>query len=209
MKLLKKSVIILCTLFILRTFTGCFTYDCPDDVYTFDFKKLVINNLDNSGKWPSVLKTDTMNKAAVAFQLFLASDLPYFAHSGNKIQGFGFSNTFAFSKTYCPTYYISNQEVKSISVITRLEISAELPANSVVSDLFLGNDETGWYETNLYLPLESLSHKINHTYIDEQAVQFRLFLNRTIENDSAQFIVNVNFADNSIISDTTNLIHIR
>jgi hypothetical protein len=150
-----------------------------------------------------------MAKAAVAFQVYLSSDLPLIGRATHNYQGFGFSDACAWSKTNCPSYYISNQAVESISVVSLFELSESLPAHSDVSGLFLGSDETGWYSTDLYLTLDKLSQKINHTYIDAQEVQFRLFLGRTVENDSAQFVVNVNFTDHTSLSDTTHLIFIR
>ncbi len=207
MKLFIRSVSIILMLFILRALSGCFNHDCPDDVYPFDFSKIKINNLDNSGMGPKVISNNTMNKAAVAFQVFISSDLSYLGKYRRKTQGFGFSEVNAW--TPCPTYYASNQSVESISVVTLLEISSLIPANTEISDLFLGSDETSWYKTNLYLPLQKLSQKINHTYIDAQEVQFRLFLGREIENDSAQFIVNIEFSDSTSLSDTTHLIFIR
>lgn len=209
MKLFIRSVSIIFMFFILRAISGCFNHDCPDDVYPFDFSKIKINNLDNSGMGPKVISNNTMNKAAVAFQVFISSDLSYLGQSRQKTQGFGFSEVNAFSKTKCPTYYVSNQSVERISVVTLFEISSLIPAKTEISDLFLGSDETSWYKTNLYLPLQKLSQKINHTYIDAQEVQFRLFLGREIENDSAQFIVNIEFSDSTSLSDTTHLIFIR
>ncbi len=208
MKLLTRSLFIITLVFVMRTLSGCYNPVCPDDINYFDFSKVKITNLDNSGMYPTNLLSDTMEKAAVAFEINVSGDFPFMVQAKNHKQGFGFSEANAFSKENCPMLYKANSDIKNISVISLLKINESIPANTDISELFLATDQTR-YGTDLYVPLSQLYNKINHVYNDYQYTRFQLFLTKDVENDSARFVINIKLADNSVLSDTSSLIYIR
>jgi hypothetical protein len=159
--------------------------------------------------WPIESQTDTMKKAAFAFQVNVTGDFPFLGKANQGIQSFGFSSAKAFSKTDCPMLYGANSRIDEISILTLFKISGNIPANSDVSDLFLCSGKTGYYNSELYIPLNQLYPLINQVYEDYPETQFRLFLKNKVEADSARFIINVKLADNTVMADTTNLIFIK
>ena len=209
MKLITRSTFIVSLLIVTRILSGCFNYPCSEEVYYFDFTKVSTTNLDNSGMWPIESQTDTMKKAAFAFQVNVTGDFPFLGKANQGIQSFGFSSAKAFSKTDCPRLYGANSRIDEISILTLFKISGNIPANSDVSDLFLCSGKTGYYNSELYIPLNQLYPLINQVYEDYPETQFRLFLKNKVEADSARFIINVKLADNTVMADTTNLIFIK
>ena len=209
MKLITRSTFIVSLLIVTRILSGCFNYPCSEEVYYFDFTKVSTTNLDNSGMWPIESQTDTMKKAAFAFQVNVTGDFPFLGKANQGIQSFGFSSAKAFSKTDCPMLYGANSRIDEISILTLFKISGNIPANSDVSDLFLCSGKTGYYNSELYIPLNQLYPLINQVYEDYPETQFRLFLKNKVEADSARFIINVKLADNTVMADTTNLIFIK
>ncbi|MEI8047801.1 MAG: hypothetical protein WCI92_10520 [Bacteroidota bacterium] len=209
MKLITRVFLILSILFILRVFTGCLIHDCPEEVYPFDFEKIEIVNLDNSGMWPAILSSDTLKRAAVAFQVSVSANLPLIGQSGQNSNSSGFSFPTASGKSDCPMLYSANHIIENISVVTAFDLNESYPANADVTSLFLGSDNIG-YGSGLYVPIDELYQKINKArYYDYPETQFRLFYRRTVEKDSARFIIRVKLSDASILSDTTQIIHLR
>lgn len=208
MKLIARSSLIITLVFVMRTLTGCFNYDCPEGVYYFDFSSIGIQNLDNSGMWPKVMPGDTMKSAAVSFQIEVSGDSQMVGNVEDLFNVFGFQTACAWSKEYCPPVYEANQKITDLSVVSLLSLNPNSQANTDVTDLFLAT-EANSYQTDLYVPITKLYQKINHTYIEYPKTGFRLFLGRSVENDSAQFIIKVRLADNTILADTTHVIHIR
>jgi hypothetical protein len=159
--------------------------------------------------WPIESQTDTMKMSAVAFQVNVTGDFPFLGKANEGMQGFGFSSAKAFSKTDCPMLYGANSRIDEISILTLFKINSNIPANSVVSDLFLCSGKSGYYNSELYIPLNQLYPLINQVYEDYPETQFRLFLKNKVEADSAKFIINVKLSDNTVLADTTNLIFIK
>jgi hypothetical protein len=209
MKLLTRTFFILSVLFILRVFTGCLIHDCPEEVYPIDFEKIDIINLDNSGMWPAILSGDTMKRSAVAFQVSVSANLPLIGQALQISGSSGFSFPTASGKSDCPMLYSANHTVENISVVTAFDLNESYPANADVTSLFLGSDNVG-YGSGLYVPIDELYQKINKArYFDYPETQFRLFYGRSVEKDSAQFIIRLKLSDATILSDTTRVIHIR
>jgi len=208
MKIVARSTLIITLIFVMRTLTGCFNYECPDGVYYFDFTGIRIQNLDNTGIWPKVMLNDTMKREAVSFQIEVSGDNRLLGKVEKTSFSFGFPGAYAWSKEYCPPVYEANQKIDNLTIVSLLRLTENIPSNTDVTDIFLATEETS-YQTDLYVPITKLYQKINHTYIEYPKTGFRLFLGRGVENDSAQFIIKVRLADNTILADTTRVIHIR
>jgi len=203
MKLLTKSLLILILVFALRIIHSC---GCPDDPNFFDFDQITVLNLDNSKDYLTSSSTDTMYSSAVAFQINI-SGIREFATL--KMDNFilGFSEAIASEK--CPLQFKSNQQISKITIITREAISSEIPANTDITDLFLGLTPIPSSIMYLYEPIDNLYNKINQEiFYDDVTTSFQVFCKVNIQNEKAQFAFNVDLTDGRILTGLTNLIHI-
>ncbi|MCK5537006.1 MAG: DUF5034 domain-containing protein [Bacteroidales bacterium] len=205
MPILKKTLFIILTVFVLRTLSGCL--NCKtNNPQLFDFDIIEITGLDNTGEQAIESITNIMNNSAVAFAIRLRSNEEYWEERYN-ISYIGFSQANAMQP--CPEYFAPNQEIDQIEIITLKDISAEVKANTDVTELFVGFAYEPFVSEYLYFTLDELYQKINPKFTYNAPKQdFQLFLTQDIENFEAQFIINIRLSDNRVLSDTTHLIMI-
>jgi len=207
MRTLKKVILILLIANIIRIIPGC--CKCDESSMPFNFTKMDIVNLDNSGDWAVTTSLDTMKAGAVAFEIALFDSLGYYYAQEKQGNNSGFSSAKAM-KCDCSFPYQANQYLSSLSITTLNAITPEIPAGSDVSDLFVArptnNSASG---SSLYITLESLCNQTNgKTYYDSGIESFGLFLTVPVAFSQAQFVISASFSDNRELSDTTRLITI-
>lgn len=208
MKIIKKTGIIISIVFFVRILSSCFPCDCSDEVFFFDFEKVEIINLDNSQFWVNELEADTMKKAAVAFEIRIKPDEEQYEQYVCNFS-YSFSSAYAFSCD-CSPKFKANQQISKIKIITLFDISDQAKANSDVTDLFVAYKENYYGSNQLYIPIPNLYERINSDiYYDTQVQGFQLFMTQEIQNDSAQFIIEIELSDNRVLSDTTNILTIE
>lgn len=208
MRTLKKALLILLVVNILRIIPGC--CECDDSTMPFNFNRLTINNLDNSGDWAMTTTSDTMVAAAVAFEvaLFDSSGYYYFAQ-GPPVNTGGFCSAMAM-KCDCASLLKANQYLKDILITTLYSLNPEIDAGSDVTEWFVARPtNTGASGNSLYLSLESLClQSEGKTYYDSGMESFGLYLTIPVANSHARFVIKTIFSDNITLSDTTRLISI-
>lgn len=208
MRTLKKVILILLVANMLRIIPGC--CECDDSTMPFSFNKIDLLNLDNSGDWAMTSSNDTMASEAVAFEVALFDSLgfSYAQETPVNMGGFGYASAFSCS---CNMPYKANQYLTAVRITTLYALTPEIAAGSDVSGLFVAqptnNSASG---SSLYISLESVCSQTNgKTYYDSGNESFGLYLKTGVENTKARFVITTTFSDNRILSDTTNLIHIR
>lgn len=208
MQIFKKVIYIFLFAGLLRIIPGC--CKCDDSTMPFSFNKIDILNLDNSGDWAMTTGSDTMAAEAVAFEVALFDSLgfSYAQEPSINLAGFGYASAFSCG---CNIPYKANQYLTTISITTLYALTPEIAAGSDVSGLFVSrltnNSSSG---SSLYSSLESVCSQTNgKTYYDSGNESFGLYLKTGVENTQARFVITTVYSDNRILSDTTNLIHIR
>lgn len=207
MRILKKAFLFLLIVNIIRIIPGCCT--CDDSAILFNFTKMDIVNLDNSGDWAVTTSIDTMKAGALAFEIALYDSLGYYYAQDLQLNTPGFSSAKAFSCD-CSFPLQASQYLTSLSITTLNAITTEIPAGSDVSGLFVArptnNSSSG---SSLYITLESLCNQTNgKTYYDSGVESFGLFLTVPVAFSQAQFVISATFSDDRELKDTTRLITI-
>lgn len=208
MRILKKVLLILLIANILRIIPGC--CDCDEPLRYFSFNRMDMNNIDNSGDWAKTSYRDTMPAAAVAFEVALFDSMGYYYYSSiPKMDNLGFSTANAMSCD-CAYPLQANYYLTKIRITSLFSISEEIEAGADVTDFFVGklsgNSSSG---NSVYQSLASIVRQTEgKIYYDGGIESFHIYLQPEVENTSARFVINLTLSDNSIFSDTTNLIHI-
>jgi hypothetical protein len=208
MRILKKAILILLIANIIRIIPGC--CECDDSAMPFNFNKIDIINLDNSGDWAITTTSNTMVPEAVAFEVTLFDSLVYFISEGPMLNYGGFGEAKAM-KCDCAPPFKANHYLTSISITTLYALSTEIADQSDVSALFVArlanNSASG---SSLYSSLESICNQSNgKTYYDGGIESFGLYLTIPVENSRARFVISTLFSDDTMLSDTTQLITIQ
>ncbi len=208
MRTFKKALLILLIANIIRIIPGCCT--CDESNMPFNFNKIDITNLDNSGDWPVYTDNDTMMAGAVAFEVAIFDSLGYYFGQAPALNLAGFGEAKAM-KCDCGFQFNAQQYLSRIIITTLYPLTPEIEAGIDVSDLFVAmstsNSSSG---SSLYNSLETTCNQTNgKTYYDSGVESFGLYLKTDAENSVARFVIKLTFSDNLVLSDTTNLIHIR
>ncbi|MHC1775204.1 MAG: DUF5034 domain-containing protein [Lentimicrobium sp.] len=207
MRILKKALLILLIANIIRIIPGC--CECDDSTMPFDFNKMDIINLDNSGDWTVTTNSDTMMPEAVAFEVELFDSLGYYYAENFKSELKGFTSARAMSCD-CSFPLKANHYLTSIRITSLYALSPETEAGSDVSDFFVARPTNNSSSGGLYSSLETICQESNgKTYYDSGMESFGMFLTIPVENTQARFVINIGFSDNSVLSDTTRLINIQ
>ncbi len=208
MRTLRKTLLILLVANIIRIIPGCCT--CDESTMPFSFNKIDITNIDNSGDWPMYTDRDTMMAGAVAFDVAIFDSLGYYFGQAPAINMAGFGEAKAM-KCDCGFQFNAQQYLTKINITTLYPLTPEIDAGNDVSDLFVAwstsNSSSG---SSLYSSLENTCNQTNgKTYYDSGVESFGLYLKTGVANTVARFVIKLTFSDNLVLSDTTNLIHIR
>lgn len=207
MGIIKKVLLILAVTNIIRIIPGC--CDCDSSSMPFNFNKMDIINLDNSGDWALTTNSDTMMAEAVAFEVELFDSLGYYYAEDFKSNLKGFSSAQAM-RCDCSFPLKPNQYLTSISITSLFALSSEISAGSDVSGLFVARPTNNSSSGGLYSSLETTCNETNgKTYYDSGIESFGLYLTIPVENSRARFVISTNFSDDTILCDTTRLIIIQ
>lgn len=204
--MLKKSFIIMLVAFVVQTISAC--CECDVQSVEFTFSDMQIKNLNNTRGQTEFQESNLMYKEAVAFHItVLGNDDPQDQQARLYFPFFSMNKAYATS-CYCPTEYYTSNKINEIKIKTLLDINSEYPANSTVTDLFYGSGEN-WYSPDyLYEPLSTLQHKLETTYSTNNFVEFAIFMNTPVENNTAQFEITIILERGETIVQTTDLIEI-
>ncbi len=148
-----------------------------------------------------------MKKGAVAFEVFIYGEYEDYTQS-NIISQFDFNEAKAFEsdciQNYTPNDYISNIYIKSLYNIKESAI-----ANTIVTDLFRCNiQKDQYFITNFnYMSIdEFLSIYKKKDSLPNNGIKLNLFCTEEIDNNIAQFEIEVVFESGLILKANTNLI---
>jgi hypothetical protein len=205
---MKKIYFILFLFFIIRLFVGCCR--CSNDYTTIEYQKVRILNIDGNASSPNnfpILNSDTMFNSAVAFGVSVIDTTIDYTKKSYVVElnNFGFSSANA-TTCDCPTLYKSTQQIVDIKIFTLEDISPTIKANTNVTDLFVAYPS----KSSLYTPIDKLYPLINENAISTRPeIVFYVFCKESIQNDKAQFVINIELSDGHFFSEFTNLIHIK
>ncbi len=201
---IKKIIFMVIAGFILRLLPGCI--DCDNEPVPFDFSGMDVIPIDNTGTWIKQLEGDKMASDAVAFKIQLFPDGLYSGFIRRQVYKSGFEKAFAMEE--CPVRFRANNEITNLDVTTVFAISEEIDGGSSVIDFMAGyKNNTGI--SSLYVTMKELLDLINPDfYIDEPNEEFMLILKPGVENDSLQFIFNVQFSDGNRLTKTSDVIYL-
>jgi hypothetical protein len=207
MRILKKVLLILAVTNIIRIIPGC--CECDDSTMPFNFNKIAIINLDNSGDRAITTTSNTMMREAVAFEVALFDSLGYYYayESSLNLGGIGYAQAMSCD---CSFPLKANQYLTSIKITTLYSLSSEIHAGSDVSGLFVAQPTNNSSSGSLYSSLNTICNQTNgKAYYDSGMESFGLFLTIPVENSRARFVISTIFSDDTILCDTTQLITIH
>jgi hypothetical protein len=192
-----KVFILLIVGFGFKLFFSC--TPTPYDPIEFDYNKILVIGIDNSGKYMSANNAiDTLYAEAVALRLTLSDTSAFNTISilQNATQSFSFQTAQADSPVIS---YLPRNKVVDIRIKTLSDINSTIKAGTDVTALFLcaGSD------FNLY---NSISHGIsnlNGPQSYHKSGSIRLVLTTAVINTTAQFEVKVTFDNGSELASTT------
>jgi hypothetical protein len=187
---------------ILSSCVGLFGGDCNSEPLYYDLEYITVSGCDNSDIYLSFEETDTMKYEAVAFNILLSADDLYYLTNLKNTNNFGFSQTYAWE---CVHYYKANQNITDIKITTLFDISNRIPANSDVTGNFLYNTNNNY--NKLYTKFNDIKSSVNVTS-SNIGCEFYIFYKNAVQNDSAQFVVEISLSDDRVLIDTTNVISI-
>jgi len=199
-----RVTIVLFIGFIFRVAVSC--KPPPPAELVYNFAELV--GVDNSGRGPRSAryeqKIDTMYRDALALGLLLydSSDRTYAANSSSLSDAFSFSSATALSLdfTFRPIRLVNN-----IRIFTLMDIDNTSKAgDNVTANFYFGTDNS----PGLYVTLNTAIEKLNGIQSYDKG-WMQLFLNKRIENNLAQFRIEVDLNDGSTLyanSDTITIL---
>lgn len=207
--MIRKVYVVLAVIFLSRLIISCcHCGDCENEILEFNYGTVEISNLDNSAKYTTSLEGKTMKRAAVAFRVKVASEEIPYSFLFNSIAG-GFSSASA-CQCDCYPFYKSNQDVESIHIRTIYDISETVIGNSVVDDLFRAKERWGGAEVDDFKTIEEFVVELpKRNKQNEETLNFQLFCTEEIDNDFAQFEIEIVFTDGLILTATTDLIQLQ
>ena len=205
--MIRKSFVVLLVIFLSRLIISC--CNCTNETIDFDFDSIKITNLDNSGVYLTELEGNTMKRAAVSFRVTVLSEEYIYADLDGR-SNWGFSSSYAM-ECDCYPFFKPNQYIESINIVTQFDISETIKENTLVNDLFRGKQPARRsVQVEDYKTLEEIIVELpkNEGSIDSQ-IDFELFCIQAIDNDSAQFEIEIVFNDGLILTTSTNQIHLQ
>lgn len=200
---MKRVFIVLTIIFISRLFFSC--CNCPDDVSSINYNEISILNVNNAlpyGYFDTTM-VDTLMNSAVAFEIILKDstqkDTYYF------VQHFGFSTANAMQPCDCFPMFKAKQEITKIRITTLFDMNETIKANTEVSHYFVALPSHTFLYSSINELLPILNDKI--LYISA-SISFKIFCKEIIMNDVAQFDIQVDLSDGSVLLAKTNLVQL-
>ncbi len=201
---MKKIIFVLVLIFILRVFGSCCR--CSEETIPMQLNEISIKNLGTVGDYNGVVynKTDSMLRSKVAFEVIVADstiELRNDYYVCNKTN-WGFSTASA-TKCDCYLNFKPEQQIVDIKIFSLFKMSEHIQANSDVTKYFVADPEG----SELYTPINKLL--LNNVVISgSPAIDMRFFCKINIENDKAQFVINIELSDGKILSAFTNELYL-
>lgn len=191
-------------------------FECKNEptILELDLNKISLVPLDNSGDYlPFKPSNDSIPRSAIAIQVDVTDDayldengIPTYYKSGmlDEVS----AKEYVFCDFFYPKYYLT-KKITAIRILTLQDFSANYPAGSEVSDLFLVWDMGIAYEHNyMYVTLNDLITYLNFSKsISGPVIQFYSVLTIPAMSDKLELTVVFEFDDNSEIAATTPIIY--
>ena len=207
MKLFSKIFILLISVTLLRLAVGC--CNCENEFYSFNYNSVLIHNIDNSGQWSKPSEKNEMAAASVAFEIQIVGSEVVQSASKKKININGFK-TLSAQTCNCDDQYTPNQTISEIHIRTLYDLNSNYCCNEEVTSLFLANTCIDCADIgSFYITIDELQKRINPEVLYHTAVnKFLVYLKEPVENNKAQFEVEIVFSDGQSIIAQTALITI-
>lgn len=198
------------TLLISLAFMLRVVSSCIDPVWDFDFNfnKITVGNLDNSGIYWTDTDDNTMYSAAVAFKVTISDEM-LLASGVLRRSDAGFTGFTPVSAMSPEPRYHPKHRITGISIVTLEDMSPGISAGTDVTGLFVAHLPHFKTHDFLYLDAEELPSALDQEfYPGEPSVSFQLFCRENIAGNAAQFLITVTLSDESTLSATTNPINL-
>lgn len=207
MRFFSKVILFVFVITLIRLAVSCCR--CENEFFSFNYNSLVIRNIDNSGQWSKPSATNEMFAASVAFEIQIVGSEVVLTASGTKYKLNGFT-TLSAQSCNCDDQYIPNQTIANIHIRTLLDLNSDYCCNDEVTPLFLANNCIDCADIgSFYISIDELQRRINPEVIYHTPVnKFLIYLKVPIENDEAQFEIEIVFSDGRSIITQTDLISI-
>jgi hypothetical protein len=201
-----KVILLLVTITMLRLFWSCCS--CDDDYFSFEYERVLISNIDNSGQWSKPSDVNIMPAAGVAFEIQIVGSDPVLTSQCRQMP-LGFSTLNA-QDCNCEDIYIPNHNIRSLRIRTLEELNDEYCCNADVTDLFLANSCLSCEDIgSFYITFDELVRRINpEAFYQKPINQFLVYLTVPVENTLAQFELEIELSNGKKIIGQTALIEI-
>ncbi len=202
MKRIYKISSLLIFLFIINLIQSC----GPNmDAYIgFDITHIQIQNLSNTGSDAVVTTENSMLRSAVSFEVRLYEGSNSIGVRMQPHTNFGFTSCVALSPP--DLYYKSNQQIQNIRVITLVDYSTSILANTDVSDKFLVYPKEPSVSDFLYVSIPEFCTRTTNQILMSPSIQFNLICKETLPLNNAHFRIIVELSDGQDVSMDTALI---
>ena len=206
MKRISNILILVILLSIIRFSQSCivddFTYNTS--FIEFNYNKIKIQNIDNSGVYPKYMSSDTMLDGAVTFKISVMDSINKYAYAKPQAS-FGFSTLTAKTENEPPSIpYKPKYKIQKLNIISMESISPSLPANTDVTNHFVYLSES----FKLYKSMDELLSYFNASFVSE-TTDFQISLKDKIQNNKAQFLIIITLSDGQELRANTKLIHLK
>lgn len=206
MKRFRKISILFISVSLLRLAVGC--CNCEDQYYSFDYEKILIENIDNSGEWSKPSDKNVMPAEGVAFEIQIIGSDPVL-YAKKQIKAIGFTAALAQSCN-CDELYVASNTISAIKIRTLDDLNSDYCCNDDVTNLFLANSCLACEDIgNFYITIDELIHRINpEAFYQIPVNKFLIYLKVPVENAEAQFEIEVVLSNGESIIGQTNPIEI-
>lgn len=195
-KFIKALILITCWL-LIKTLISC---NPPPPDY-FLYNTLKIDCMNNAEDHIKVNLSDTIYAEAVCLKLSLSDSTLYYAQSGIKSNTSSLTYKTATAMSIDESY-IPEKKIQSIKVVS---LDNQINAGDDVTDLFLYTDKT--FTSQLYQYQNWAISEFNEIQ-STPGCHVYMVLKTPVQNNKAQFYIEVQLEDGAILSDTTNTFHI-
>lgn len=211
MKKWLKALNIVVIIALIKTVQSCIFFmdcECSDEIFHYSINSVEITNIDNSQTYPISTDENVMHRAAVAFNVRISdtTHAEYYACKQPLKIVVGFSTAQAWSCD-CPMNYLPDATIQSFKIHTVFDINDTIKAGADVSKLFLAMNRFN-YSDDLYHEVNDMVNKVNITTNDSPDISFKMFLKVPVDNNQAEFTIDITLSNGAQISKSTNTISI-
>jgi len=206
--MIRKLLLLFFVITTIRIASSC--CECDESLSYFDFNKLTLANIDNTGDWPVSTASDSMWFEAVAFEAALFDSTGYYYAMAKPSHDLHLGFQAAYS-CKCSFPVQSMQQMSEINIYTLESLNDSLPAGANVSRLFVAQSTSGGSNSTLYVSLPDLcnSSEQQRYYYGEGVESFRLFLKIPVSSPFVRFEMVIKLTDDRELTSQTRRIYIR